>query len=1164
MLSDQDKLFAQYAIRKGFINKQILNHYLLQKNTSTLQNYLQEKKLLTIEQIAIVHREIQSSTCSITIERYIILQKIGQGGMGCVYKVQDKQLQRIVALKTVSPKSNYGIQRFLREARTMASLKHPNILNVIDLGVDNRGQPYFTMEYINGKTLKERSLSTRKIIAIMVEVCKAIQYAHQQGIIHRDLKPSNIMLDGHKPIVMDFGLAKINHSDKKLSKSGEVIGTLQYMPPEQALGRGSDIDHRSDIYALGAILFYLLTGAPPFTGSSINVIFQITQEKVKFSTNVKKRIPQQLQNICLKAMAKEKNDRYQSADELAHDLNSFLQGKEVEAHKQKQLVLVKQFSFAALCIFLIAGWIFFAKSKTVINQQSDIVEILAPKELKTNNSLYVKSKSLTLHLHVKTNLALSLWLENKLSFSLPKNEKQTKVNIDLQQGLNNIELKIKYQEKWETLKSINVFHDIHIENPSVFRSDLSRSGVYSLSVTDNHVENKKSAIGATSPLNIVDNILYYGNYDQQKKIPNLIIQNSDLTLKSQYSLASPISSFPLVIGNFIYFGTKDGYFYCLDMRNNFPKICWKSKLANTARFDSPIFYQGFIYVSDHVNCYALDMYTGKKMWELNGQEMTSPTIFQEIMYIGDANTLYALTPKNGQQLWHIKTTVSCTPVIGKNRIFYHSKNKAHCCDLQGNLLWSISSLSSFTTQKLFAHSPIFHENTVYWLLRCRTKSGVNFSEIHAMHDEKLEWHTVIPNVVSHAPILMQHDQQSLIFVANTTSHIFVLDSKSGKQVFHYQTVPKKVTYEVFPPVIYGQSIYIPSPYKMEKKNFFTFSRKYQTAEIDDLSIEGEHFQEARVEDMSYWGSWSNGQQLFWPNKSSTKTINFHFIAPQEGEYNIHAYFTLNKHYGKHKVAINYQFTPPFDLYTNKNGYHRSPPCYLGTFNLRKGKNVFTVSYVGQNIKRRRFGLDNIILKPTKKESSHLIAYFPFDKDNKDHSIFQNEVQGNVPITPGGIKDNCASFHGKNSLILKEKVSIRQKFTFCVWLYHENLPNISPILSKFSPNKQSSYRFTLSSQIPTLQLWCSSQNTLSPLQLHVPSKKWYMLAVTYNGTKAKFYLDGKWKSSINLHGKIAESLNDLHIGFTDDHPTPFTFQGKMDELRIYNRVLTAKEIADLYK
>ena len=1097
MLSDQDKLFAQYAINKGFISKQILNHYLAQKNISTLQNYLQENKLLTLEQIAIVHREIQSSACPATIERYTILQKIGQGGMGCVYKVQDKQLQRTVALKTISPESNYNVQRFLREARTMASLKHPNILNVIDLGIDERGQPYFTMEYIDGKTLKERSLSTRKIIAIMIEVCKAMQHAHQQGVIHRDLKPSNIMLDGNKPIIMDFGLAKIEHSDKKLSKSGQVIGTLQYMPPEQALGRGSAIDHRSDIYSLGAILFYLLTGVPPFTGSSINVIFQLTQEKVKFSANLKKRIPQQLQDICLKAMAKEKDDRYQSADELAHDLNSFLQGKEVEAHKQKQFATIKQLSFAILCISLIAGWIFFArpKSKANIDQQNDLVEIITPKEL------------------------------------------------------------------------------------SVFRGDISRSGVYSVTNINNaKIENPKSSkslksqTGAISPLNLVENVLYYGNYHYQKKVSNLIIQNQDLKLKGQYSLPSQISSFPLVIENLIYFGTKDGHFYCLDIKNGFPEQRWKLKLTNTVRFDSPICNKRLVYVSDSITCYALNMYTGKKVWQLTGKLITSPTIFEGILYIGDENTLYALNPENGQEIWHTKTKVSCTPAINSNRIFYHSTDKAHCRNLQGDLLWSTPSASNFSTEKLFSMGPTLCNDKVYWLLKCHARSNVDFNEIHAMqdHDGKLEWQTIIPGLVSHSPILVKQEQKDILFVTNNTAHVFGLDSKSGKEILHYQVISKQPATATFSPIVYGQSIYIPSHYKIEKKNFLDFVDQHQPLEINESSIEGEHFdlKSSEVEDMSHWGSWSNGKQLYWNNKSQGRRLNKHFIVPEEGEYTLYAYFTRNKHYGKHQVTINYEFpssTPPLDLYTKENGYHRYM-YNLGTYTLYKGQNIFTVSCVGKNrnAKDYRFGLDNIVLEPTKKAPSHLIAYFPFDKDHKDHSIFQNEVQGDVPIASDGIKGKCANFHEKSFLILKEKAAIKQKLTFCVWLYHENLPKFSPILSKFSPNKRSSYRFILSSQIPTLQLWGPSQNTLSPVQLRVPNKKWYMLAVTYNGTKAKFYIDGKWKRSINLHGKIAESLNDLHIGFTDDHPTPFTFQGKMDELRIYNRVLTAEEIANLYK
>ncbi|BBM82987.1 protein kinase domain-containing protein [Candidatus Uabimicrobium amorphum] len=1116
MLSDQDKLFAQYALNKGFINKQILNHYLAQQHKSTLQDYLQKNQLLTLEQIATVHSDIQSSICPLRLERYTILGKIGQGGMGSVYKVNDQQLQRIVALKTISPESNYDIQRFLREARTMASLKHPNILSVIDLGVDGSGQPYFTMEYITGKTLKERPLSTRKIITIMIEVCKAIQYAHNQGVIHRDLKPSNIMLDGNKPIIMDFGLAKVNHDDKKLSKSNEVLGTLQYMPPEQALGRGNAIDHRSDIYSLGAILFYLLTGAPPFTGSSINVIFQLTQEPVKFTAKSKKRIPQKLQSICLKAMAKEKENRYQSAEELASDLDGFLQGKGVAAQKQKQVMTMKKFAFVFLGVVLLTTW-FFATSYKPVMVTDKKQKVLSPE------------------------------------LAPPKKSPQV----------------------------------ISPTNPYVFRGDIARTGVYFTTDGNSQIQTDKSKAGTISSLNLTKDTLYYGSSYQKQY--SLVARNKNLKIAWQDALSSPVASFPLIVENFIYVGTKNGEFHCIDIQNQFPKPHWSIQLNKAARFDSPIFYQGIVYVSDQTNCYALDMHSGKTMWQFSGNSMTSPAIYQEVLYIGDTNSLYALSPKSGRNLWETKTKVACTPAIHNDKIFYHSTTEAYCTDLKGKKLWSIPSQSNFKIQRLFAKGPVLYNDMVYWLAQCRIQRNKNyFSEIHAMQitDGKIKWQTVIPHKnspleqrrVQHAPILIEHAKNSGIFVVNKTASMFVLDYKSGKQMVHYQMLsPKKLNHINFLPILNRQTLYIPSRYKIEKRSLPKFLDKYRITEINEQSIEGEHFLVASkyIEDMNYWGSWSNGQHLRWHNDNKGQRIAFSFIAPQEGEYNIQAYFTLNKHYGKYKVTINdYQFledTSTIDLYAKENGYHRSQAQDLGLHKLRKGKNLFIIHCVGKNPRSRdyRFGLDNIVLqrKPSPKlPTSHLVAYLPFDNDCKDHSPFKNLVhnKGNVSISPGGVKGKCANFDGKSFLTLKEKMPLTQKFTFCVWLYHAGLEPLRPILSKFAPKERSSYRFMVSSQTPKLQLWCFSPHHLSPLQFRVPNKKWYMLTVTYNGSKAKFYLDGKWKSSVNFYGKIATSLNDLHIGFTDSQPKPFVFRGKMDELRIYNRVLTAEEIKNLYK
>ncbi|MGE1063276.1 Stk1 family PASTA domain-containing Ser/Thr kinase [Megasphaera paucivorans] len=259
--------------------------------------------------------------------RYKILEKVGSGGMACVYKAQDILLDRIVAVKILHEKLGNDhdfLVRFRQEAQAAAKLSHPNIVNIYDVGYDENVH-YIVMEYIRGETLKEfiekhGHLPINNAIQITFDIGEALEHAHSNGIIHCDIKPHNILVteSGHIKVA-DFGIARAVNSTTANAKDGSILGSVHYFSPEQA--SGGKIDERTDIYSLGVVMYEMMTGVVPFHGdTAITVALQHVQDEIPLPSKYNRRIPQLVERCILKAMAKNPDDRFQSVSEMMAEM----------------------------------------------------------------------------------------------------------------------------------------------------------------------------------------------------------------------------------------------------------------------------------------------------------------------------------------------------------------------------------------------------------------------------------------------------------------------------------------------------------------------------------------------------------------------------------------------------------------------------------------------------------------------------------------------------------------------------------------------------------------------------------------------------------------------------------------------------------------------------
>lgn len=364
--------------------------------------------------------------------RYEIIKKIGQGGMGEIYKVHDLSENRLAALKVVSSqrktKREEIYARLKREARAIAKLDHPNIIKIYEFD-EYQGVPYFTMEFIEGRNLyqvlrTQKKLSAQESAEILSKVADAMHYAHTQGIIHRDLSSGNIMLkNGNIPIIMDFGIAKVREATTQLTRDASIFGTLEYMPPERISDKFGKVSSKSDIYSMGMLLFEMLTGDLPFKGEKTHLIWQACYENAPRLRSIDRNIPKHLDKLCAQALQKEKKMRPKSALEFRNELLRFLRSQNLTtkihfSHMKRLSKKVYVTIFAVIiALLLFLGRSFVGEIKPPQNWQQVLDTCWKDYYLDFTQPAWEK---LAFHKKLEFSKQYQLWFAKKYSLPLKK------------------------------------------------------------------------------------------------------------------------------------------------------------------------------------------------------------------------------------------------------------------------------------------------------------------------------------------------------------------------------------------------------------------------------------------------------------------------------------------------------------------------------------------------------------------------------------------------------------------------------------------------------------------------------------------------------------------------------------------------------------------------
>ncbi|MEC7448165.1 MAG: serine/threonine-protein kinase, partial [Planctomycetota bacterium] len=302
------------------------------------------------EKAAAKENELTEKQLPTTFGDFELVEEIGRGGMGVVYRARQQSLGREVALKLIlldHLASETDRARFYAEARAAAKLEHPHIVPVYDLG-DVQGRPYISMKLIEGSTLSSQlqngHMDGKSAAKLLIPLCQAVQYAHENSVLHRDVKPSNIMINHEgQAFLTDFGLAKDLRETPTLTRTGAVVGTPAYMPPEQASGQKPTLDPTSDVYSLGAVLYHMITGQPPFVGrTGLETVLMVMEQDPPSPRSLTRGLDRDLEMIILRCLQKPPDLRYASASALEQDLNAYLNNEEIAARSGRFSQIISQ------------------------------------------------------------------------------------------------------------------------------------------------------------------------------------------------------------------------------------------------------------------------------------------------------------------------------------------------------------------------------------------------------------------------------------------------------------------------------------------------------------------------------------------------------------------------------------------------------------------------------------------------------------------------------------------------------------------------------------------------------------------------------------------------------------------------------------------------------
>ncbi|WP_372365063.1 PQQ-binding-like beta-propeller repeat protein [Candidatus Uabimicrobium sp. HlEnr_7] len=808
------KWLINHCIEKSYVNQSILDSVLRQFYKAPKEN--------------ISENSSTSNTVAKNFGKYITVDELGNGTMGRVLLAYDPDRDTKVALKIMLA-GEYAQQeqenRFFVETSAMQRLQHPNIVQIYDVGRYN-GINFFTMECIEGTDLetflKSRKFSSRRCVEIFIKIAKAIQHAHKKQILHRDIKPGNVIMRNDKdPVVTDFGLARFTREGSRLTQTGSLIGTPAYMAPEQARGKTKLIDQQTDIYALGVTLYKMLTQQLPFTAPTpLGTLHKVVNSSPIPVRKINPIIPQDLENICMKAIAKDKKDRFLSVEEMVKDLQRFLDGVSIVTpqsssslkkisfwtHQHRYYIVL----FTILFVSLIGNIYAVLKSKSLI-EHIDILrrntKIVLPEPLDTKSSILVSAKTSKVDLKIALPPGIvEIHTKNK-QFPWDPKITQFGMEIPLKYGENSLKITLFTQSK-RYYKLIRKIHRTQQKNLALFLDNTARFSKAKVNkITPLQLQWKfsvENAVITFSPI-VLDDCIFFGCRDGF-----FYCVNDQGELLWKFNSVSPIKGFASISNGIVYFGNESGGIYGLDIYNG--QKLFHYDIKQSLRY-SPLIIEDTLYANAEKDYfYAIDLKTSQKKWvaPLNGASIySSPSLCKNGIILSTYDgQVYCLDINNGNTLWKkdLKAKTYSCPIIKGDNIYISLYGKLVVLDAKNGKQKEVCPLEG-----KISSTGVFYNNKIWITNRSGLIQSVDLKQMKVIDRiDSQQRKTIlkikknIDNLVRSSPVIAGGE----IFINSNQGFYSV--NLENEEIVLYHLVDRRSSYNKSSPVIYKDNIYITS------------------------------------------------------------------------------------------------------------------------------------------------------------------------------------------------------------------------------------------------------------------------------------------------------------------------------------------------------------------